>query len=192
MARRLSSPIFVGRSRELQELLSAADSAAVGPAGARPRRRRGRRRQEPPGRGGRRASARPTAGWSSRAARSRSVRMGSRSARSSKPFARWPARSTPTRIAEAAGPSLPELARLVPEVAPVGAEVARRRPDRMAPDPHLRGRPAAVRQARRDDSGPARHRGPALGRPFDPRPARVPDAQRARRAPADDRDVPER
>ena len=30
MARRLSSPIFVGRSRELQELLSAADSAASG------------------------------------------------------------------------------------------------------------------------------------------------------------------
>ena len=45
---------------------------------------------------------------------------------------------------------------------------ARDQPAGLAPDPDLRGRPQPARPARRGSSGPARHRGPPLGRPIDP------------------------
>ena len=123
MARRLSSPIFVGRSRELQELLSAADSAASGePAlvlvGGEAGVGKSRLVEE--------AIARlRDRGWL--VIEGGAVALGE----DGLPFGpivealRSLARQVdPDTIAEAAGPSLPELARLVPEVAPVGAEVA--------------------------------------------------------------------
>ena len=119
MARRLSSPIFVGRSRELQELLSAADSAASGqPAlilvGGEAGVGKSRLVEE--------AVARLRADdWL--VVEGGAVALGE----DGLPFGpivealRSLARQVdPDVIAEAAGPSLPELARLVPEVAMVG------------------------------------------------------------------------
>ena len=119
MARRLSSPIFVGRSRELQELLSAADSAASGqPAlllvGGEAGVGKSRLVEE--------AAARLRADdWL--VIEGGAVALGE----DGLPFGpivealRSLVRQVdPERIADAAGPSLPELARLVPEVATVG------------------------------------------------------------------------
>ena len=187
MARRLSSPIFVGRSEELQTLLSTADSAADGQpslvlVGGEAGVGKSRLVEEAVA-----PAARPTTGWSSRAARSPSATTGSRSARSSKPCASLARQVDPDRDRRG---RRTEPARARP-AGPRGVAGRRRGrpagPDRMAPDPHLRGHPAAARPARRDEPGPARHRGPALGRPFDARPARLPDAQRARRATPDRR-----
>ena len=191
MARRLSSPIFVGRSEELQTLLSTADLAADGHPGlvlVGGEAGVGKSRLV---RGGRRPSARSRLaghrGWRGRARRGRApVRPDRRSPSLAGPPGR-PRRDRRGRRTEPA--------RARPTGPRGGAGRCRGRPagpDRMAPDPDLRGRPAPVRQARRDESGPARHRGHALGRPFDPRPARVPDAERARRATADGRDLPQR
>ena len=153
MARRLSSPVFVGRSNEL------ADAPLHG--------RFGRLRPclDHRSSAARRASARPGSSASC-AARLRdrdwlvleggSVALGD----DGLPFGpivealRALVREVdPERIATAAGASLPELARLVPEL------VRRRRvrPDRrapggVAPGPHLRGRAPAARPARRDDA----------------------------------------
>ena len=123
MARRLSSPTFVGRSEELKSLLSAADSAADG------------------------HPALVLVGGEAGVGKSRLVEEAVAQLRDRSwlvieggavalgedglPFGpivealRSLARQVdPERIAEAAGPSLPELARLVPEVSPVAAEVA--------------------------------------------------------------------
>ena len=124
MSRRLSSPIFVGRSRELQELLSAADSAASGQptlilVGGEAGVGKSRLVEE--------AVARlRDQDWL--VLEGGAVALGE----DALPFGpivealRSLARQVdPERIAEAAGPSLAELARLVPEVSTVeGVEVA--------------------------------------------------------------------
>ena len=192
MARRLSSPVFIGRSSELKTLLATADSSrpgstAVTLVGGEAGVGKSRLVAELAD------GLRDPAGSSSQGG---SVAVGDedcRSARSSRPCAPCRARSSPERIAAAAGASLPELARLVPEL----ASAARPRPDpdgpgRLAPGPDLRGHPAAPRPARRHEPGPAHRRGRALGRPLDPRPAGLPRPQRARRAPVHRRDLPQR
>lgn len=119
MARRLSSPIFVGRSKELQELLSTADSAASGqPAlllvGGEAGVGKSRLVEE--------AVARLRADdWL--VIEGGAVALGE----DGLPFGpivealRSLVRQVDSeRIADAAGPDLPELARLVPEVATAG------------------------------------------------------------------------
>ncbi len=192
MARRLSSPVFVGRRDELQTLVAAADVAASGGA------------------------ALVLVGGEAGVGKSRLVAEAAASLRDRDwlvleggtvalgddglPFGpivqalRALVRDVdPDRIALAAGPTLPELARLVPELSMVAGDGARPgRSRRMAPDPHLRGDPATPGPARRGIARPADHRGPALGRSLDPRPARVPRPQRSRRTPAHRRHLPDR
>ena len=123
MARRLTSPIFVGRSEELKTLLSTADSAADGhPAliliGGEAGVGKSRLVEE--------AVARLSAdSWL--VIEGGAVALGE----DGLPFGpivealRSLARQVdPDVIAEAAGPSLPELARLVPEVSAVSSEIA--------------------------------------------------------------------
>ena len=194
MARRLSSPIFVGRSRELQNAPLGGRCRCLGPPGARPRRRRGGRRQEPPGRGA--AAGSRDRGWL--VLEGGAVALGEDGAavrpdRRGPPVARPPGRPR-SGSPPPPDPSLPELARLVPELSgTVGDDGGRAAGQTEWLQTRIfEGAPAAARPARRDDPGPPRHRGPALGRSLDPRPARLPDAQRPRRAPAHGRDVPDR
>ena len=148
MARRLSSPVFVGRSSELETLLSTADLVASGHTsvtliGGEAGVGKSRLVAELAGHVGEH-------GWL--VLQGGSVAVGE----DGLPFGpivealRALSRDVePERIAAAAGASLPELARLVPELASV--------PDpgpiptsqcRLAPDPDLRGHPPAARPSR--------------------------------------------
>ena len=71
------------------------------------------------------------------------------------------------RIKAAAGSSLPDLARLVPELSETADDGPRADGTGLAAGPHLRRRPAASRPARRGRADRARRGGPPLGRPFD-------------------------
>ena len=173
--------------------LATADVAASGRPPLIARRRRGGRRQEPPRRRARRPAPR------SRLARPRGRLGGPRRRRPAvRPDRRGAARprprGRPERIAAAAGASLPELARLVPEL----SGVAGVRPGPSEPRPtgsrsgSSRASCGCSAGSSEDDTDPPRRRGPPLGRPLDPRPARVPRPQRARRAAAHRRHVPDR
>ena len=192
MARRLSSPVFIGRSSELQTLLATADLVASGQTavtliGGEAGVGKSRLVAELAGR----LSDR---GWL--VLQGGSVAVGD----DGLPFGpivealRALSREVePERIAAAAGASLPELARLVPELATRARPWPDPdRPGRLAPGPDLRGHPAAPRPSRRHQPGPAHRRGRALGRPLDPRPAGLPRPHRAGRAPVHRRDLPQR
>ena len=192
MARRLSSPVFVGRTKELDALLSTADSAASGRASITLV--------------GGEAGVGKTRFVGELAARLRerdwlvleggSVALGD----DSLPFGpivealRALVREVDSeRIATAAGASLPELARLVPELSGVvGSAADRRAPGGVAPGPHLRRRAPVARPVERGDADPPRRRGPPLGGPVDPGPARVPRPQRPPGAAAGRGHVPDR
>ena len=192
MARRLSSPVFIGRSSELKTLLATADVVASGHTavtliGGEAGVGKSRLVAELAERLG-------DQGWL--VLQGGSVAVGDEGL----PFGpivealRALSREVePERIAAAAGASLPELARLVPELAtlPESGPIPTR-PARLAPGPDLRRHPPAHRPARRHEPGPAHRRGRALGGPLDARPAGLPRPDRARRAPVHRRDLPQR
>ena len=91
------------------------------------------------------------------------------------------ARSGADAVRRWAGPAWPELARLVPALAP---DDERTEGDSGQRQPPVPGVLRALRRDRRRAAAGARDRGPPLGRPFHPRAARSPRAPAARRDPA--------
>ena len=148
MARRLSSPVFVGRSSELQTLLATADIVASGHTavtliGGEAGVGKSRLVAELAAKLGER-------GWL--VLQGGSVAVGDEGL----PFGpivealRVLSREVePERIAAAAGASLPELARLVPELAAGPIWPDPEQPGRLAPGPDLRGHPPAPRPSGR-------------------------------------------
>ena len=193
MARRLSSPVFVGRSSELQTLLATADFAASGPSavvlvGGEAGVGKSRLVDEAAARLRERRLAGPR-GWRGRARRGRAAVRPDR--RGAAVLAR---QVEPERIAEAAGtepararPARPRARRPCADAGPIPASQAEWLQIRI-----FEGILRLLGRLGEHDPGPARHRGPALGRPVDPRPAGLPGPQRAGRAPAHRRDLPQR
>ena len=168
MARRLSSPVFVGRTKELDALLSTADSAASGRASITLV--------------GGEAGVGKTRFVGELAARLRerdwlvleggSVALGD----DSLPFGpivealRALVREVDSeRIATAAGASLPELARLVPELSGVVGSAGTVEPQAEWLQVRIfEGVLRLLGRLERGDADPPRRRGPPLGGPVDP------------------------
>ena len=179
MSARVSSPIFIGRLTEMATLSDALARAEDGVPVGRPRRWRGGHRQEP----ARRRTERPRdasgAASSSKVAASASVPTRvCHTRRSQGPSAASCGTSIGPRSARSWIRRRSSSARLVPDLIAPGMEgPAADAPAGVGPDTAVRRLPHPPGTSRGAQPDRAHRRGPALGRPLDPRPPHLPRAQ---------------